>query len=147
MTTPADSDSEFDVDRLQQMTNSMITAITHPKFVDAMRQIKASPTEDRLSLGAKLLDPNALRAAGVPLPTDMRITSRYFEPGHPGLIEVGDQSPPTDTLNPKTNYGPPKIPKPPKDIVPGFKGPSVNGPGGCACGGGLSFCGGAGGNS
>ena len=135
---------EFDVERLRKMTDSMITAITHPEFVDAMRKIHGTPIEDRLSMGAKLLDPEALRAAGVPLPLDMRITSRYFEPGNPGVIEIGDHNPPINTAGsggitlPSGTYQNPLAPN---------KISGIANAGGCACGGGLTFCGGAGGNT
>jgi hypothetical protein len=127
-------DSEFDRNRLRERTDQMIDAITSPPFVEAMRQLREVPVERRLAEGARLLDPAALRAAGVPLPDDMRITSRYFEPGKPGVIEVG----------PDRNH----------HDLKGFVGGQAfgvgGGPraiGGCACGGGLTFCGGAGGSS
>lgn len=132
---PANSarDHEFDVKRLREKTDEMITAITAPAFVEAMRQLKNTPVKDRLATGAKLLKPDALRAAGVKLPRDMRITSRYFEPGKAAVIEVGD-------------LGARRVPQ------GGLRGTALGGGGtvswgGCACGGGLTFCGGAGGST
>lgn len=134
MPPPVDArDYEFDSKRLQQKTDEMIKAITSPKFVEAMRQLRNTPTKSRLAEGAKLLDPKALRAAGVPLPKDMRITSRYFEPGVAGAIEVGD-------------HGARRVPKGDirGDVLGGAEPLGI---GGCACGGGLTFCGGAGGST
>jgi hypothetical protein len=126
-------DHEFDAARLQAKTSEMIKAITSPAFVEAMRQLKQTPVKDRLAMGAKVLDPATLRRAGVPLPSDMRITSRYFEPGKAGVIEVGDlgaRRVPTGTIRGGTLGGSEPLSW-----------------GGCACGGGLTFCGGAGGST
>lgn len=137
---PDPRDVEFDTDRLRKATDQMIEAITSPPFVEAMRQLRETPVERRLAEGARLLDPDALRAAGVPLPDDMRITSRYFEPGIPNVIEV----PPSRF--PKVPRGPrPRGPVPISGGVLGIGG-GPNSIGGCACGGGLTFCGGAGGS-
>ena len=119
------SEELLDVERLHRITNEMITAITSPPFVEAMRRMKATPKNERLRIGAEILTPDALRAQGVPLPTDMRVTSRYFEAGAPD-IEVGDSFART-------------VP----DSIPALR--SANGSGGCCCGGGASVCGGCGG--
>lgn len=128
----SDLDSEFDVERLRKITDDMITAITDPAFVEAMRTLRKAPFEKRLKYGAELLNPEKLRAQGVPLPKDMRITSRYFEPGQPGVIEITD-IPGVDPRKATSiglfdNLGPLSA-------------------GGCACAGGLTFCGGAGGST
>jgi len=79
----------LDVDRLRKITDEMVTAITSPPFVEAMRTMKATAQDQRLKVGAKILNPEALRSKGAPLPVGMRITSRYFESGKP-TIEVAD---------------------------------------------------------
>jgi len=127
---PDKTEHEFDVNHLRKITDEMIVAITSPPFVEAMRKLRNTPENKRLAEGARLLQPDALRAAGVPLPKDMRISSRYFEPGNKSSFVVGDLSP----IKGMENSG-----------VFGNIGPL--GIGGCACGGGLSFCGGAGGSS
>src|SRR4051794_41098048 len=80
---------EFDVKKLQKITDGMIAAISSPAFVDAMKKLKATPAEKRLEKGAALLSPEALRKKGVKLPAGMRISSRYFEEGLP-IINVTD---------------------------------------------------------
>jgi hypothetical protein len=124
----ATSDSEFDVQRLRTITNEMINAITSPAFVEAMRKLREAAPASRLSEGSKLLSTDSLRAAGVPLPKDMLISSRYFEPDTGKVINGGDFQ--MGQVQP----------------APGGK-PAAPGVGGCACGGGLSFCGGAGGST
>lgn len=82
-------DETLDVDRLRKITDDMITAIASPAFVDAMRKMKSTPDDQRLAVAAQTLNPETLRSKGVPLPSGMRITSRYFESGKP-TIEVAD---------------------------------------------------------
>lgn len=124
----ATANSDFDIQRLRQITDEMINAITSPPFVEAMRKLREAAPGARLSEGAKLLSTGALRDAGVPLPKDMLISSRYFEPDTGKVIDGGD-------------FKMGEIPKP----APG--GQNAPGIGGCACGGGLTFCGGAGGST
>jgi hypothetical protein len=112
----------------------MIAAIASPPFVAAMAALRAVPEAQRLAQGANLLSPAALRAQGVQLPAGMRITTRYFEPGKPA-IEFHDPLP----AGAAVAVGP---------LRPGaLEQMNPRGIGGCACGGGLTFCGGAGGSS
>jgi hypothetical protein len=82
-------DSLLDAGRLRKITDEMITAITSPPFVEAMRKMKSTPEDQRLKVAAQILNPETLRSKGVPLPSGMRITSRYFEPGK-STIEVAE---------------------------------------------------------
>jgi hypothetical protein len=118
------ADKMLDVTRLNKITEEMIAAITSPPFVEAMRMLKATPQDQRLKVGAEILTPKALQARGVPLPTHMRLTSRYFESGKPS-------SEADDSLV-RLVY---------RDDGGGNGGSS----GGCCCGGGATFCGGCGG--
>ena len=86
----SDPSSDFDIARLRQITDDMITAITSPPLVDAMRQLRNAAPATRLTRGAELLDTDKLRAAGVPFPKDMLISSRYFEPDTGQVIKGGD---------------------------------------------------------
>ena len=119
--------------KIKSEMNSMVDLITDPVFVDAMKSLKALPPSQRQKFGRENLTVSALTAKGVKFPAGMRLTTRYFEPGKPGVIEW---KPNGSIANLKT------IKIPVKD--------HIGGPvewGGCACGGGLSFCGGAGGGT
>lgn len=119
---------ELDAKRLEKITEDMIAAITSPPFVQAMRTLKTTPMDKRLEVAKRLLTPSALRTAGVRLPEDMRITSRYFEPGKPlEVIEVSDRE---AFFAGGPGYAP--------DLF-------AYGAWGCACGGAATVCGGAGG--
>jgi hypothetical protein len=114
--------NEVDPTKLKKITDEMIEAISHPAYVAAMNTMKKTPMDQRLSVASKILTPDALKAKGVPLPDGMRISSRYFEPGNPVVINI-------DELGAR------------------IAGPDV-GPMGawaCACGGAATVCGGAGG--
>jgi hypothetical protein len=91
-----------------------------------MMKLKETPKGNRLALASQILTPTALAAQGVNLPTGMRITSRYFEPGSPEIMEVTEEG---ATLAQVSTL------------------PGALGAWGCACGGGFTVCAGAGGGS
>jgi hypothetical protein len=91
-----------------------------------MKALKATPANKRLALASKTLTPSILEKAGVKFPKGMRITSRYFEPGNPDIIEVTSHGAALRHVN----------------SIPGTMGAWA-----CACGGAASVCGGAGGGS
>lgn len=120
---------ELDVKRLKQITDELIVAISSPPFVAAMKKLKETPIDKRLALAGHTLTPDKLAAAGVKFPKGMRITSRYFEPGIPDIIEVTDKGAKVTRDN----------------SIPGLGGKV--GAWACACGGTLGTCGGAGGGT
>jgi len=121
----------IDANKVRKEMDAMIEMTTHPEFVAAMKAMKETPLQGRKSFGEQNLTVEALKAKGVPLPEGIRVTTRYFEPDKPEIIE----------FTPDGKIIKTKVPKFPKDA-----GGNVAW-GGCACGGGLSFCGGAGGGS
>jgi hypothetical protein len=80
---------ELSAERLREITNKMVDAISSPAYVEAMRAVKSAPEGQRLDEAMRRLAPDVLRAQGVPLPEGMRISSRYFEKGY-SPIEVGE---------------------------------------------------------
>jgi hypothetical protein len=121
--------NDIDAGHLTKITNDLIQAISSAPFVAAMKTLKATPPEQRLQIASSTLSPAALQAAGVQFPEGMRITSRYFEPGSPDIIEVTDDGAVLRNVN----------------LLPQQAG--VAGAWGCACGGAATVCGGAGGGS
>lgn len=119
---------DIDAAHLANITNDLIGVISSPQFVAAMKNLKATPLNQRLAVASTTLTPAALQAAGVNLPTGMRITSRYFEPGSPDIIEVTEQGAVIRNANLLPQLG-------------------AAGAWGCACGGAATVCGGAGGGS
>jgi len=93
------TDEELDVQRLREISNAMVEAVTSPAFVEALRTVRSAPQDQRLAEGSRRLSPDALRAQGVPLPADMRITTRYFEADQPGIIEFGEAGSVVNSLN------------------------------------------------
>jgi len=124
----------IDPQKVKKEMDQLITMITHPAFVDAMKQMKASPVSKRRELGTKVLTVKSLKAQGVDIPPGMRLTTRYFEPGKPEILELG----------PDGKIRGIKLPKFP---IGDINDAGTVAYGGCACGGGLSFCGGAGGST
>ena len=131
---PQNPDFAFDAKDLKAKTDEMIKAISSPAFVAAMRQLRNTPVAERLVKGAELLNPATLAAAGVPLPKGMRITSRYFEPGQTSVLEVDEGGAHLSGKGTIKSEG----------LVPALRKTGI---GGCACGGGLTFCAGAGGST
>jgi hypothetical protein len=122
----------IDPRRVRKEMDEMIEMITHPAFVAAMKKMKETPVSERQALGKRTLTVAALTAGGVRMPAGMRVTTRYFERGIPEVIEVSPDGKVKATKTP---------------LFPiGADGGTVSW-GGCACGGGLSFCGGAGGST
>ena len=124
-------DLMIDAAKVKAEMSAIVDAISHPAFVDAMKNLKATPAVRRQEYGKKHLTATALRQKGVNLPAGMRLTTRYFEPGKPGFIE----------WQPDGKIGRSRIPR-----LPIGDGGTVQW-GGCACGGGMTFCGGAGGGT
>lgn len=114
---------QIDPDFLKAHTDKIIAAITSPAYVEAMKKLRGTPSEMRRALAEKILTPDALRAAGVPLPAGMRISSRYFQSDFPESIELGD-------MNIRPNM------ETPDGAQPAWF---------CGCGGAVGVCGGAGG--
>jgi hypothetical protein len=127
-------DQLIDADRVRRETDSMINMITHPAFVDAMKKMKETPLNSRREVSKSTLTLEALAAQGVPIPSDMRITTRYFEPGNPEVIEIAPDGTVSGTVAPKFPSGKPND-------------PTTMAWGGCACGGTALGCAGAGGST
>jgi len=119
---------DIDVKQLKKITDELIAAISSPPFVAAMKKIKQTPMDKRLAYASRHLTPAVLARAGVKLPKGMRVTSRYFEPGSPDIIEVTDHG--ASLLRVST--------------MPGV---GAAGAWACACGGAATVCGGAGGGT
>ncbi len=121
--------------KLERQMHDIVEMITHPEFVEAMRNMKAADPNERQEVGRQTLTPNALKERGVPMPENMRITSRYFEASPPEIIDVNQDG---------------VIIRTPQDAdleqAFGFS-PSEVAWGGCACGGAATVCGGAGGST
>ena len=145
---------ELTPETLIKNTKAIVDAITSPAYVDAMKKIKAAPNDRRLSAAMTALTPEKLRDQGVPLPAEMRISSRYFEAEMPA-IEVGELPGGQKGLLRQLEERNPGImdklrarePKLFLDLVEfDLKEPVID-PVAlcvCACGGGAGFCGGAG---
>lgn len=161
---------ELQPDRLREEIGQMITALTSPPYVEAMQAVRAAPVSQRLVEGSKRLTPEALRAQGVPLPSNMRISSRYFEEGLPGPINFGEPREGEVNLVNALNKAQPglldrlRTDKPdvfrrlvesdPEVSLESSLGMTANRSsspmamvGGCCCGGGATVCAGCGGDS
>jgi hypothetical protein len=120
--------------KVQKQMDEMLDMITHPAFVAAMKQMKETPVSDRRALAKHVLAVDTLKGAGVKMPRGMRVTTRYFEPGKTEALQ----------MSPEGRLSTIKLPQ--EMVARAGKGGMVSW-GGCACGGGLTFCGGAGGGT
>jgi hypothetical protein len=111
-----DAKGQLDRERLLRVTNEVIETITSPDFVERMRQARMSADKGGgMDEAAKLLSLEGLRAAGVDIPEDFRLTSRIFEDRATGFrLNIDDLK---------------------------VGGLEPLGWGACAGGGGLTFCG------
>jgi hypothetical protein len=82
--------------------------LIEPKFLTRMREVRNAPEGERLRAAAMFLSIDALRNAGVDLPKDMRIASRYFEEnfqGDAGASVQGGSVPRGSTAGGQTPLG------------------------------------------
>jgi len=96
----------------------MIQALTAPEFVERVRSSRAAADKGAgMDVAAELLSVDSLKAAGVDIPDDFRMTSRVFEDREKGTRIVLTDLPTLGDFDPTLSWG------------------------GCAGAGGLSFCG------
>ena len=76
-------------EQLKKMTNEIVDALTSDEFMGRMRALRKVSAEERIEMAEKLLNVEALGAAGVDLPEGMRVSSRYFEEDV-GTFEFGN---------------------------------------------------------
>jgi hypothetical protein len=73
-------EDQLNRERLLRVTNELINAMTSPEFIEKMRLARSvSDTDSGVSAVARLLSIDGLRASGVDIPPDLRLTSRVFE--------------------------------------------------------------------
>jgi hypothetical protein len=139
-------------ENLREVTQQMINMLTAPPFVEAMQAVRETSPDKRLLEGSKRLTPEALRRKGVPLPDYMRISSRYFENGLPGPVNFGDRAGGGPNIVNGLNEVAPGLldrlreenPRLFNELVSSDEDEDLQRWGGCACGGGLTFCAGGG---
>jgi hypothetical protein len=108
----------LDRERLTRVTSEMIQAMTSPEFVERVRSARdAADKGAGMEVAAQLLSVEELRRSGVDVPDDFRMTSRVFEDLERGTRIVVSDIPTVGDFDPTVAWG------------------------GCAGGGGLSFCG------
>jgi hypothetical protein len=73
--------------QLKAETDAVLDAITHPVFVERMQEFRATPIDQRYEMAGTKMTPDVLSAQGVPMPADMRVSSRVFEEGKDGNRE------------------------------------------------------------
>ncbi|WP_327090275.1 hypothetical protein OIE66_06535 [Nonomuraea sp. NBC_01738] len=147
------TEAPYDAARLRDATQQTIDMLSHPAFVEAMQAVRKAPADKRLLEGSKRLNPKTLRERGVPLPDYMRISSRYFEEGLPHPINFGDgEGGRPNIVNGLNEAAPGLLDRLRETNQPLFKElvsceddeAELLRWGGCACGGGLTFCAGGG---
>lgn len=112
-------------DRLEKITNDIVTTISSPKFMKSMKLFreKAKEKDFDLAEAGNIMSIESLKAAGASIPDDFRLTSRVFEDSELGIRMKIDHFDPLKGIGDTLAVG--------------------------ACGGagGLTFCGCAGGSS
>jgi hypothetical protein len=126
----------INADKLRAEMDRIIEMLTHPEFVAAIKEMKDTPVSKRREFAKKRLTVASLKRKGVPLSTEMRLTTRYFEPGRPEVLEITPDGEVTGTKFPKLPIGIPRPHGPLGDnnLLGGI----------CACGGIGPVCAGAG---
>lgn len=66
--------------------NEIAAVTSNPQFIAMVREIEQAPDKERLQVARRLATVKELRARGVPVPDDLRLTLRYFEPRPDGSL-------------------------------------------------------------
>lgn len=96
MSNPLDPDAFRD---LRDQSEKILKAVTSPEFLAQLEFVRNAPPGERLVEASNRLTPDALRAAGVDIPSGVRISSRYFEDGSDTSIELADTLSGTNIVN------------------------------------------------
>ncbi len=91
---------KLDKEALREQTEKNAKLLKSEEFLEQLNAVLNSPEGSRLDEAARRLTPKALREAGVNLPSNLRVSSRYFEPNLKRPIELGDI--PGQKVNPIT---------------------------------------------
>jgi hypothetical protein len=81
---------ELDRERLREISAQILKTVTSPDFLNQFEAVRNAPREQRIDEAVKRLTPDAMRSAGISLPQNIRISSRYFEAGDDYSIQLGD---------------------------------------------------------
>jgi hypothetical protein len=144
--------TELDPEKIRGEIYSMLEALTHPAYVEAMRAVRATPQDQRLAAGSRLLSPDSLRQKGVPLPKNMRISSRYFDEDFLKGVDFGDKGANGVNLVNALNTAEPgildRLSRSYPEVLDQILSRSIPERfipvAGCCCGGAASACGGCG---
>jgi hypothetical protein len=143
---------KIDTEAFRTEIDTMLEAITHPAYVEAMVEVKETPVEERLATGSRLLNPQALRKKGVPLPESTRISSRYFDEDFPKGVDFGNAGKSVNLVN-SLNLAQPELLTQLRENDPASfdliissanRDTFAQRAAGCCCAGGASVCGGCG---
>jgi hypothetical protein len=69
----------FKVANMRAEVNNIVDLVTRDAFIDRVKAVLKAPPADQLKLASQTLTPAALKAAGLPIKDDTRVSSRYFE--------------------------------------------------------------------
>jgi hypothetical protein len=71
--------NQINPQNLVVMTNKLIDALTSEEFLSRLREVRSTPESDRLKKAASCLSALELSNVEPSIPSDIRISSRYFE--------------------------------------------------------------------
>lgn len=139
---------------MRETAEMVLQVLTSPQFLEQVKLVKEAPPERRLQEASKRLTPNALRAIGIELPTNIRVSSRYFDDQAQSEVELADTPAGMNIVNALNEARPGlldelKVTRP--DIFKRITEPDLAAgttfraaAGGCVCGGWAGGCAGGG---
>jgi hypothetical protein len=75
---------------IRDASEKLIEVVTSPEYLELAAEINALPVADRFEAISERLTPGALRARGLELPEELRISPRWFEPPQAGVLTADD---------------------------------------------------------
>ena len=77
---------------IARITNEVTAVVTHPAFLQMMEKIQSLPEPERQKEAEKVAQVRTLQQHGIPLPTGLRVSTRWFENPASAQLKVPDPS-------------------------------------------------------
>lgn len=64
---------------VEEQITDLSKVVSHPQFIALLTEIEEAPEEERVDVASRLASVAELEARGIPIPQNMRLTTRWFE--------------------------------------------------------------------
>ena len=97
---------------LERQSELLKQVVLTPQFQESLKELKSLPEDQRFDFVQREMSPNALRDKGVPVPDDIRITTRVFEDPAGDVVRHPSDAKPEVWVDPTPAPSGPNVPLP-----------------------------------